>query len=472
MKIRNSSRITAIVLALVMLLPLISIPTFAADPTVLYEENFDKYQNMTPEQWAAAKKTDFRQVAGNAYAQKIGEKTVLTFPIASAANVEGNKWYGVQYYLYNDSYKHATKTATALGNTAYAGTEQYAIKSYDPETHILVLENPDDLTDVWNIEVTPAAEASLAAGKYGTFKGSEATRNFNGAEQTFPAYTTTDAKGETTEHPWVLATGEYAACYRFGDGEVVDAISHMWFGQRTYYAEGDAEVEMGIKNVGDLKAEAPGISYEDNAKVVVQLDAYIEPDSLGTLNNQLNYYTSTTSGAGKVYDQTFTELFDVNLATGALTGVFNGCTMTPGEWTTLTFICDLENGQIQGLFDGKVIGNATAKGTNLHLSGWSISKVKKAEPTKLQGSWNIDNIRVLTGDAVGGLLSYNNYSADFESFEVGAAANSGFSSLSANYKVQSIGGTKALAIVAKTARDESHKINNEFFSSDMATSSP
>ena len=45
MKIRNSSRIMALALALMMIVPLISVPAFAEDPTPLFAENFENVEN-------------------------------------------------------------------------------------------------------------------------------------------------------------------------------------------------------------------------------------------------------------------------------------------------------------------------------------------------------------------------------------------------------------------------------------------
>ncbi|MBQ8310475.1 MAG: hypothetical protein IJX80_05625 [Clostridia bacterium] len=458
MKIRNSSRITAIVLALVMLLPLISIPTFAETTTdqVLWSEDFSSYKGLDQAGIDEKVKYNWRQSAKNMeVATDESDDTYLRFPIAAFITGTAMDMPFAPYCKYvGFNFQNVFSN-----NTSAPAYPDYSIKSYDAATNkVTIAYTPDGVPDTTVedlvIDVTPASETEIAAGNYGSFKMPNDDRS------------------------WVLCTGYYAACAQFGDKAAVDRYAHLYFGQRTYYEANDLEVLAGTKNVGDLKSEPAGISYKDHEKVVVQYNAMIEENSAGTLNMQLNHFDNA-SGAGK-FSQMYVELGDLDLATGKWSGgALSGVTLPIGEWVTLTFIVDLVNATVQGMYDGKIIGSVSCgtKGTGgITLSGWSVSKIKKTTPAKMSGAWLVDDVKVLTGDAVGSLLTYNNYSEDFDSYAAGdtisSVATGKFSGMPANYKVANLNGELCWELTDSIngggVNNQNPRISHEFISADIS----
>ena len=130
MRNKTQARVLSLVLALVMLLPLISIPTFAAevDPSkILFSEDFSSYEGLEGADLQAKMKTAWHaNTAKNAQAVTEGGNTYMRFPMESM--IPAGSEFEAEIYLY-DNYTKWNKTE---------GCMQYTPSSYNAEMAELI----------------------------------------------------------------------------------------------------------------------------------------------------------------------------------------------------------------------------------------------------------------------------------------------------------------------------------------------
>ena len=445
MKIRNSSRITAIVLALVMLLPLISVPTFAADYTaedILWSEDFSSYEGID-DVYAAKNNTHFFNSGGpkNMEAVTADDNTYLRFPMEIMLNASGGEFDGLDLAVkVSGKYEYWHKkypTLVADPSTYDAATNKITFVSTDPA--------------VENLTVTLHADAQGSGDfiYYGDFTHTDGVK-------------------------YQVATPNFAYVAWIGDGNVVDKYAQLYFGVRETYTAEDDEVLAGTKKVGDLKAEPAGYSYQDYDKIVLTYKAMIESNSHGILNMQMNHFANASNPTS--FGQNFVETGNLDLDTGKWTnGCFNGVIFPKDEWFDLYFIIDLDNATVEGVYDGKSRGTVSCgnKGAGgIVVNSWTISKIfKAAYYDGIDGGWCVDDVKVLKGDVAKKLYKFEDYVNDFESATVGGAVT-GLNSVNAAYKIGGDAENKYWILGNSAegtgARDKNATLKHDAFNSDMS----
>ncbi len=347
MKIRNSSRITAIVLALMMIVPLISVPTFALDAS----ENFNKSAAAGELIWSA----DFED------ADALSDVYSTTGSLAQLKDIGGE--HGKVYY--NDN-----KPATVYkdGNTYFAATT-----------------NTNKAT-VYGIKNVDISDGKLS----GTFTANNKTYWLDSV-----AFGTNDFGDVVTAKQVNVPDGETAATL-----DVYPITAEVW-DARCGFTNIAKENNVAVANKNIQPATEGG-------SLVFVADYYFSSDfnssmdlRMNTQNKNVDWGRIDVSGTGLTLD------LHGDIDTAANGGVITKNyteVFAKGEWVTIAFALTPTTGDVFAYVNGDLaaygnIGNRTFADEITGGTGWNLGHTPRGNAVSAyQGYWMVDNLRIYNGD--------------------------------------------------------------------------
>ncbi len=145
------------------------------------------------------------------------------------------------------------------------------------------------------------------------------------------------------------------------------------------------------------------LSYKTHAKLVFEVDYFIEENSSGTFESQIIQFTHGDSDAGGAW----LNLWRINTANGVVHVLGNSRTpviLPIGEWVTLSLLVDMETGAAD-FYVNNVYRISDSFGKNklsFNENQWNIAKINKlssngvGNPSGYKGAFYVDNARVHT----------------------------------------------------------------------------
>ncbi len=150
------------------------------------------------------------------------------------------------------------------------------------------------------------------------------------------------------------------------------------------------------------KILTPALSYENYNSIVLEADYFIDSQSIGSMECQLQGATFNGEKINNGWNNLYMILFDSHTAKASLQVLSKTiATMTVGEWHTVSTVIDLDSGLYEVYLDGVL---KTAEGTSITgkgnvsiPAGINLGKVNKF---KSDSTFLVDNIKVFEGTEI------------------------------------------------------------------------